>query len=327
MTVERIACSPRREVADIAEQMRVRADEKCLKFTLDVDPLVPEAILCDPTRLRQILVNLIGNAIKFTAVGEVRIVARLLVSGGETLNRLSFQIMDTGVGLTAAQIERLFVTFTQADTSTSRQYGGTGLGLAISKRLAEMLEGSLGVVSTPGIGSVFEFVLPVELPVPDQVRAMQGDGARLSAAECEQHVAAAGGQLGCRILLAEDAPDMQRLLTFVLRKAGAEVTLADNGRSAADMVLTAWRAKHPYDLILMDMQMPVLDGYNATKLLRRRGYPGAIVALTAHAMSGDRERCLAVGCDDYASKPINRTQLLRLVRKYDRGSGKCGSQN
>jgi len=300
-------CSPRQIVAEIAALMRVRADAKGLRIAVDCRGPVPETICTDPVRLRQILANLLGNAVKFTDRGGVRIRVQLLPHA-EPGPMLQFDVVDTGIGLAADQIEQLFQPFTQADASTQRRFGGTGLGLASSKRLTEMLGGSIAVASTPGQGSTFTLTLPtgplegvplIDTAAPALVPAQQKD--------------LRGVKLACRILLAEDGPDNQRLIALVLRKAGAEVVVADNGRAAVDLVADAARQGRPFDLVLMDMQMPVMDGYEATRWLRSSGCTVPIVALTAHAMKDDRQRCLAAGCDRYAAKPIQRAELLHVV--------------
>ncbi|WP_425615841.1 ATP-binding protein [Anatilimnocola sp. NA78] len=320
--LEAIACSPQQLLADVESLMRLRAQERNLTLTIETIGQLPHSIESDPTRLRQILVNLVGNAIKFTTTGGVRIVAH----HEREHARLTFDVIDTGMGMTTEQTHKLFRPFTQADTSTTRQFGGTGLGLTISKRLAEMLGGDVTIVeSSPGVGTTFRLTIDrvcelateplpqplIESPVP------QHEGT----SELSQTTFPAG----CRILLAEDGPDNQRLISYILKKAGAEVTIVDNGRSATIEALAAAADNRPYDVVLMDMQMPIMDGYAACRLLREQGYSHPVVALTAHAMSGDRDRCLAAGCDDYATKPLNRSQLIAkldaLVRRHPHAVG------
>ena len=187
--------------------------------------------------------------------------------------------------------------------------------MLISKRMAGMLGGDITVVSTPGKGSTFT-VTVVTGPL-DGVRMIDSASYAVAAQEAtSQPVTSEEARLDCRILLAEDGPDNQRLISFVLKKAGAEVAVAENGQIALDEVMAAQSAGQPFDVILMDMQMPVLDGYEATRKLRDQGYAGPIIALTAHAMSGNREKCIAAGCDDYETKPIDRNQLISLISKY-----------
>jgi PAS domain S-box-containing protein len=317
LQVERIACAPGTVLAEAASLMRVRADAKGLALKLEYAGACPETISTDPARLRQILINLIGNAIKFTTAGEVRVVVRL-VDGDSSQPRLACDIVDTGIGMTSEQVERLFQPFSQADGSTSRKFGGTGLGLVISKRLAEMLGGDIRVTSAPGQGSTF--TLTVDTGPLSGVALLAQPGEAVAA---PSPVPPRGPRpsLKCRILLAEDGPDNQRLIAFLLKKAGAEVALAENGQIACDKALAARDRDTPFDVILMDMQMPVMDGYEAARRLREKGYSGPIVALTAHAMADDRQRCLEAGCNDYATKPIDRDQLIGMMARITGEAG------
>jgi signal transduction histidine kinase/ActR/RegA family two-component response regulator len=313
LKVEQIAFSPCHVVSEVAALTRVRAEAKGLRFETERDGPVPRTIQSDPFRLRQILINLIDNAVKFTEAGTVRVVGRLLGAGsGEPM--MQFDVSDTGIGMTEAQIARLFRPFTQADESITRKHGGTGLGLAISKRLAQQLGGDISVVSAPGKGSTFSVT----------VRTGSLDGVELIDWPRESQILAGGckppatslAALDCRILLAEDGPDNQRLIALFLKKAGAEVVVADNGRAAYEAAMAARDDGNPFDVILMDMQMPVMDGYDATAMLRQVGYAGPIIALTAYAMKEDRERCLKVGCNEYTAKPVDRERLISLVARY-----------
>jgi PAS domain S-box-containing protein len=318
MTVEDTETRPAQIVHDVLSLMDVRARAKGLTLTAAFDSPVPEIIRSDPLRLRQILVNLVGNAIKFTEVGSVD----LRITCEPSARTLRFEVTDTGIGLTEDQQSQLFKAFVQADTSTTRRYGGTGLGLRICKRLAEILGGDISVRSRPGEGSTFSAIVATGPLDNAQYLASGGlnavtrealpDGRTDDGAEPLRNV---------RVLLAEDGPDNQRLITFHLSKAGARVTTADNGRLAVEALTTDHTLDGPladpppFDIILTDMQMPELDGYAATRLLRAKGCTLPIVALTAHAMSGDADKCTAAGCDGYASKPINRAELVRLCRE------------
>ena len=320
MTVEHITCEPCRIVAEVASLMRVRADAKGLPFEIEYIGAIPETIRSDPTRLRQILINLVGNAIKFTEDGGVRLVTRLVDDGDEP--RLQFDVIDTGRGMTTEQVATLFQPFSQADASTTRKFGGTGLGLTISKRFAELLGGGIDVVeTTEGVGTRFrttvatgplEGVNMIEDPMSATVVAV--------AATTDARIAPPDLQ-GYRILLAEDGPDNQRLISHVLKKAGADVTVKENGKLAVDAAIAASDDALPFDVILMDMQMPVMDGYEAADLLRRKGYDGPIIALTAHTMSSDREKCIKAGCDDYAGKPIDRKKLIETIQSHRQTAG------
>ncbi len=309
MTVERIACSPARVVAEVASLMRARAIERGLPLEVKFETAMPREIRSDPTRLRQILFNLVGNAIKFTEAGSVRMVARAFPEA----ERLEVEVVDTGVGLTAEQIAQLGQPFTQADSSTTRRFGGTGLGLAISKRLAEMLGGRLEVESAPGEGSTFRLIVATgELSGVPLVEGSEG----MAPAPPEESAPPRASLAGMAVLLAEDGPANQLLFKIHLHTAGAHVAVAPNGAVAVREALAAAAMDAPFDVILMDMQMPEVDGYEATRRLRAVGYRGPILALTAHAMPGDRERCLAAGCDEYLTKPIERDLLLATVARY-----------
>lgn len=328
LELEQTACSPQQILTDVIELMQVRADAKGLCLEVACEGALPATIRTDPTRLRQILVNLIGNAIKFTETGRVRVVVRF-VDEETGQRKLRFDVIDTGIGISADRLARLFTPFMQGDSSMHRQYGGSGLGLAISKRLAEMLGGTITVSSQPGQGSTFSATLTAGTLDSSRLCTESDDELRGARGETipQQPI-----QLNCRILLAEDGPDNQRLISFLLKKAGAEVTLAENGQIALERALSVLSQGHrryndrtdQYALIIMDMQMPVMDGYEATRRLRDEGYQGPIVALTAHAMAEDRQRCIDAGCDDYVTKPVDRERLLAvlasvLARTEDRG--------
>jgi PAS domain S-box-containing protein len=323
LTLEQVRCAPAQLAAEVVNLLRVRAVDKGLELELRCVGDLPDHIHTDPTRLRQILLNLIGNALKFTDIGGVQLVLRYLPPGAAAATgdsstgagepRLQFDIIDTGIGLTPEQVGRLFQPFSQADGSTTRRYGGTGLGLAISQRLANMLGGHISVTSTPGRGSTFTLTI-VTGPLDDVRIGPPGFSPRTAANEAPCAPVPQTDLHGCRLLLAEDGPDNQRLLVFVLTKAGARVDLADNGAVACDSARAAQDDGTPFDAILMDMQMPVMDGYAATRALRASGYRGPIIALTAHAMEADRTRCLAAGCSDFLTKPIDRGLLLQTIR-------------
>jgi signal transduction histidine kinase/ActR/RegA family two-component response regulator len=314
LEVEWLPCSPRQIAVDVAELMRVRTDAKGLRLDVEFDGPLPAAVETDPIRLRQVLINIVGNAIKFTETGGIRLVVRCRDDGDSALG-VQFEVFDTGIGMTEEQIARLFQSFSQADSSTTRRFGGTGLGLALSRRLTEMLGGTIAVRSRVGLGSAFLVTIAARRMErrgafrDDQVR----NGPRAQAATRSDVEAALAG---CRVLLAEDGTDNQRLIAQLLEMAGAHVAVAENGRVAVDLAQRALDHGEPFDVLLMDMQMPVVDGYEATALLRAAGYELPIVALTAHVMAADRQKCLDAGCDDYATKPIDRKTLIAVVRKH-----------
>ncbi len=321
LDVRTVSCSPSRILSDVVSLMRTRADAKNLPLEMEFIGLMPESIQSDPTRLRQILINLIGNAIKFTTTGHVRLLAHLMNSETDE-PVLRIQVVDTGVGMTEQQISWLFETFRQADSSTTRDFGGIGLGLSVSKRLAELLGGDIRVASTSGQGSTFTL----------NIATGPLHGVKLLDNPASAHVPTQpvtepdAPALNCRVLVAEDGLDTQRLLAVLLGNAGSEITLAENGQIAHDLALSERDKGTPFDLILMDMQMPVMDGYQATSRLREAGYAGSIVALTAHAMSTDREKCIKSGCDDFMTKPFDRKKLISLVAKYaSHGAASLGS--
>jgi len=314
LEVETIRCSPTEIVAEVVSLMRVRAETAGLELVLEYDGAIPDTIESDPTRLRQILLNLVGNAIKFTEEGKVRLRTRML--DDEEGEKLQFDVIDTGIGMDDDAQAKLFTPFTQADNSTTRRFGGTGLGLSISRQLAEALGGNITLTSTPEVGSTFS--LTVATGSLEGIVLHDDPGEALQE-RLQNATEAQATTLDCHVLVAEDGPDNQALLSFFLKKAGAEVTLAENGKIAAQKALKAEQAGEPFDVILMDMQMPVLDGYGATRALRKRGYKRPIIAITAHAMSGDRQKCIDAGCDDYTTKPIDRRKLVELIAEHSEG--------
>ncbi len=319
MQCEKIRCDLPQLLSDILSLMNVRATAKGLDLSIHYKSPIPRFVTTDPTRLRQILMNFVANAIKFTEIGSVRIEVDRQVNG--EMSTVYFNVVDTGIGLTQEQMGKLFMPFSQADNSTTRQFGGTGLGLAVSKKMAELLGGEINVESTFGKGSCFTYQMEVpvlrDMPLVssptsiDQQHKQKDSGA--------SNTQALGN---VRILLAEDGPDNQRLISHVLKKVGAHVTVANNGQEAFDAAISARESGAQFDVILMDMQMPILDGYQATEKLRAHDYTGPIIAVTAHAMSDDRQKCLNAGCDDYATKPIDRKVLTATILENIKACGK-----
>ncbi len=318
MGIERVPTDPAQLVEDVVSLMSVRCAEKSLRLERVYESEIPREMPGDPVRIRQILINLVANAIKFTERGSVSIHARYEPGAEPTLR---FHIRDTGIGMTPAQIAGLFRPFTQADETMTRRFGGTGLGLAIAHRLAGLMGGSITVTSTVGEGSEFVFSLPVR---SERAVVLWRPAAGADATASALSEAAPSPSLvlkGLRVLLAEDGPDNQRLITHFLSQAGATVHVVENGRLAVNElskkeVAGSTGETDRYDLVLMDMQMPEMDGYTATRTLRSLGCRLPVIALTAHAMRGDRERCLQAGCDDYSTKPINRDELIKACAKW-----------
>jgi CheY-like chemotaxis protein len=273
------------------------------------DGRLPATIRTDPTRLRQILVNLCGNAIKFTEAGEVELVARL-VAAPDAPPMLDFAVRDTGIGLSPEALGRIFQAFEQADGSTTRRFGGTGLGLTISRRLARMLGGDITAASAPGAGSTF--TLRVQTGPLDGVPLLtEADDAPPE----EVEPSAPELRLSGRVLLAEDTRDSALVIATMLRRAGAQVEIVDNGRLVVERARAERAAGRPFELLLVDLHMPEMDGLQAVRLLRADGLKQPIVALTANSMPEDRAECIAAGCDDYATKPVRRTELVALCAR------------
>jgi PAS domain S-box-containing protein len=295
---------------DVHTLMQVRADEKSLKLDVQTLGRVPKFIKSDATRLRQVLINLLGNAIKFTDQGQVQLVVQLLQEGPRRM--LELAVHDTGIGMNPTQCSRLFQPFSQGDSTVSRQYGGSGLGLAISQRLVHLLQGELTFESQPGKGSVFyvRLLLPTDNDMT-LVESMPAPGP--SARPAAQPGAR---KLDCRILVVDDRRDVRYISQHFLERAGARVSTAEDGEQGIAIALDACLREEPFSVILMDMQMPRMDGLEATRRLRQKGIETPIIALTADAMKGDRERFIQGGCDDYLSKPIDQSALIQMISYY-----------
>lgn len=307
LTVEKIEFSTSRALTEVVELLRTRAADRGIGLTLAFSTPIPRAVVGDPTRVRQVLINLVGNALKFTEHGCVKIEASF--EKGELL----VAVLDTGIGMSPEQMALLFRPFGQADATTTRRFGGTGLGLSISRRLCELMGGTIQVQSTIGVGSRFTLRLPVNSAAPEMIDSPEG-------ANASSPSRSAVPQLGpAKILLVEDGVDNQRLISLYLRKAGLTVAIAENGRDGFEKLRLGHERGTPYDLVLMDMQMPVMDGLTATGLIRKHGYTTPVIALTANSMAGDRERFIAGGCDDYLSKPVDLSafyaSLARSLKK------------
>ncbi len=323
LEIEWRPCAPAEIVRDVLSLVSRSALEKGLELRVEYAGPVPASIRTDPTRLRQILVNLVANAIKFTGEGSVRVAVAHEPVSGASPSRLRFDVVDTGIGIPRHKLQTIFEPFSQGDVSTTRKYGGSGLGLTISRKLARILGGDLIARSRPGRGSTFRVTVEtgdlagiemIEGMPQTKLLALESSGLRALAAPDESH--GGEGVLRGRVLVAEDGPDNQRLIRTFLRRAGLEVDLVANGALAVERALGAQEDGRSYDVILMDMQMPVMDGYEATERLREEGYERPIIALTAHAMDSDRQKCIEAGCNDYATKPIQRSRLLGLLARW-----------
>ena len=287
-------------LTDVYTLMEGAARAKSLPLVLKYDGIIPQKIESDSKRLRQILMNLLSNAIKFTHQGS----AELGVRYDTELGELQLKVSDSGIGMTAEQQKNLFKPFTQGDSSVTKAYGGTGLGLAITKRLVEALEGHISVMSFPGRGTTFNVSLPV--------RVLAGSAYRSMGVESEIPRLAEQESLGTRVMVVEDQPDIRRLMEYFIADAGCSVTSFDSGEAALNAIE---QEQDAFDVILMDIHMPRLDGYETTRKLRALGFTKPIVAVTAGAMASDEANCLAAGCSDYVSKPIDRAKLLEAIRR------------
>lgn len=305
---------PARLIEDVRSIMEVRARQEQLDLVVEYDGRLPKMIQSDAKRLKQILINLVGNAIKFTSKGRVGVRVRC-TQLGDSQPELCFDVTDTGVGISQEQQEKLFKPFSQADSSVTRNYGGTGLGLAISKRLAALLGGDLRVSSTEGVGSTFTVSIPV---VVNADTAMVDYESILAVPptpgpETPSSIKRASDQLECHALIVDDRRDIRFLSKRILVQNGATIDEAEDGVQAMEYMSQKKASNSFPDVVLLDMQMPRMDGYTTARELRKLGYEGPIIALTADAMHGDMNECLEAGCNDYLSKPINAKKLVELV--------------
>jgi len=309
LETECVPFSPLELLHDVESTFAAAAREAGIALRTGVDGPIPETIQSDPTRVRQVLVNLVGNALKFTGEGEVD--ARMSVREDEGDGpQLEFRVRDTGIGMTPEEIARIFRPFTQADSSTTRRFGGTGLGLTISERLVRQLGGRIDVTSEPERGSVFTF----SVAAGDLTGVPRLDEAQARTRRSGVTKAESASLPPCHLLLADDNSVNLRLVSRILERMGARITTATTGVEAIEAVLAAEKRDDPVDLVLMDLQMPELDGIGAVNRLRGDGWDGPIVALTGNALEDDRRRCLASGFDGFSTKPIRRRELGTLIR-------------
>ena len=301
LALEEVVFVPREAVGEALQIVAGAAQAKGLDLSVGFDDAVPDLVRGDPGRIRQVLLNLLSNAVKFTPAGAIR------VEVAHAEPTMSFSVTDTGVGIVEESLSSLFDAFTQADSSMTRRFGGSGLGLAISRRMVELMGGSISVTSVPGEGSQFTF----DVPLP-AVEGMPGAAPRDEPSGAAPVIGAASDRL--RILLVEDNAVNQKVALAMLRKLGHEADAVGDGFEAL-----ASLSQIPYDLVLMDCQMPDMDGFAATREWRRRESEGSrlpIVALTASAMEGDRERCLAAGMDGYITKPVTARHLAEAIERH-----------
>jgi signal transduction histidine kinase/CheY-like chemotaxis protein len=301
-------------IDNVLNTSSLKSEPKGLELTSEIAPEVPRLLRGDPNRLRQILVNLVGNAIKFTDVGSVAVGVGLQ-DESDTRTSVRFSVRDTGVGIPTDQIARLFDAFTQVDSSATRRHGGTGLGLTISKQLTELMGGEIGVESTVGEGSTFWFTAVLDKQDPEGQTAAKDEprGAPTPRPSADR-------QQPVRILVAEDDRTSQLVVVRMLQKSGFQIDAVSNGSEAIE----ALNRKH-YDLVVMDVQMPVMDGLETTRTIRDpsssvQNQHIPIIAMTAHAMIGDREKCLAAGMNAYVSKPVEPDELQATIERQLRGS-------
>ncbi|NLH17481.1 MAG: PAS domain S-box protein [Phycisphaerae bacterium] len=304
MTLEFTDCSPAELLNEIESLMTPFAKTKGLRFEMLEPTALPQQIRTDPVRLRQCLMNLVNNAIKFTEAGHVIVRTMVSESGGKPF--LRFEVEDTGPGIDPAAQKRIFEAFEQADGSMTRKYGGTGLGLTITRHLTELMEGTLTLTSELGKGSTFVIEIPADMK--DHGRAVRN---RHDVQDPEESSETMPRHFQGRVLVAEDVKTNQMLVRILLNQVGLQPVMVEDGQAALEQAL-----RHDFDLILMDMQMPRLNGFEATRKLRHQGVRVPIVALTAAAIKGDEDKCLQAGCDEYLTKPIDRTELHRVLTKY-----------
>jgi len=312
--IEKVQFHLPRLMNEVTALLTVKANEKNLQLSMQTQGSVPQNVLTDPTRLRQILINVIGNAIKFTEKGSVDVTASYQPSADHPdQGLLEFIIADTGIGISTVQINKLFQPFTQADESMTRKFGGTGLGLFLSRKLSRLLGGDLVLKeSVPGKGSKFRITIEVRAVQSTEIEEdhVQRDHNLVATKTIPNEFKETTYPKG-RVLIVDDAPDNRMIVSIYLAKMGLQYEVAENGLQGVDKAL-----HQNFDVVLMDIQMPELDGFEAVNMLRQKNYKGPIIALTAHAMKGDRERCLKRGFDDYLSKPLSKDSLRKAIGKF-----------
>ena len=305
ITLEKISFDLNDLLSRICDTLSVRSNQKNLEMTHEIKPEVPDLLIGDPNRLGQILINLIGNAIKFTETGSIRVSVENM-EASENSSTLKFSISDTGIGIPSSKLESIFNSFNQADASVTRKFGGMGLGLAISKKLVHLMQGVISVESITGEGTTFSFT--AKFDIPEQVREKTAE------IQDQDNIKMETEDLGSlKILLVDDSPDNRFLINAFLKKESCSIVEANNGSIAVELFPT-----EQWDIILMDMQMPVMDGYQATMKIRKieeeKGIGHTpIVALTAHSINTEVKKCLNAGCDMHLAKPVIKTDLIKLI--------------
>lgn len=313
LDIELLPHSPFRLINEVTRILEIRAKEKGVLLELDFVGSLPAQITTDEVRLRQVLTNLTGNAIKFTSAGSVRVKTEFV--SDQDVPQLKISISDTGVGMSPSQMEKIFNPFTQADSSVTRKFGGTGLGLTISKRIVEALGGEIQVESEIGVGSTFSFTIDIG-EVAETKMITYHDYLTSSRIQSPAQTKTISQLPSCDILVVDDGDANRRLIRLILERAGCRVAEAINGQEGYELAL-----QNQFAIVLMDMQMPVMDGYSATRALRERGYSGPIVALTANAMASDQDKCFQAGCDAFLAKPIQIDKLLAELSELLRQQG------
>lgn len=317
--IQKVDCSPKIILRDVIDAFQAKATEKGLSIQTSYQDSIPEMIRTDPVRLRQVLWNLVSNAVKFTESGRVELEVRFF-SQSQNDRVLQYIVADTGIGIPAEKVKHIFEPFAQADTSISRNYGGTGLGLTLSYKLVQLLGGNISVQSTVDQGSVFCVALKVgDLDYSSPKNKLSHRFSKGGADRQVRHRSnkkSASGEYKGKVLLVDDTKEIRKLFSYMLNKMGLEVVTALNGKEAVERVNEVSGEDDPYDMVLMDMQMPVMNGYEATQLLRNQGNQIPIIAITAHTLVSDREKCLAAGCTEYLSKPIKYDVLHEMVHCY-----------
>ncbi|NQV33354.1 MAG: response regulator [Phycisphaeraceae bacterium] len=306
LNVEMIDCSLGHLLNSLETTMTALTQGKSVDFEIMAEKDLPAQIHSDPFRLNQCLTNLLSNAVKFTDQGHVHLKVSLREDNNQ--HSIQFDVEDTGTGIPKDRQKAIFESFNQADGSTTRKYGGTGLGLAITGQLAELLDGTVTLTSEPGEGSVFSLVIPIGMDITEQSLL---DRHKVLDQDADESWPTGVSPFSGNILVAEDVEGNQRLMKIMLSKLGVDVVLAGDGIQAVQAA-----SSQTFDLIFMDMQMPHMNGYEATSVLKQQGCKSPIVALTANAMKGDDQVCLDAGCDGYLAKPIDRRELARTLAKY-----------